>query len=104
MSEAEWKIFRELREVALDRFCERVLAEVGKLAADTRKPNHKRYLALFNLLKRRNEELGTAFDNPRRTNALVQLMYIHSLGLITDEEIARFKPATQESLKSVLRQ
>jgi hypothetical protein len=29
--ESDWKVFRELREVALDRFCRRVLEEIEPL-------------------------------------------------------------------------
>jgi hypothetical protein len=65
MAESEWKLFRQLQAVALERFCERVLSEVGRLAADARKNHHQRYLAVFKLIERRDKELADAFDNPR---------------------------------------
>src|SRR5258707_13944135 len=51
-----------LQPLALDRFCQRVLAEVGRLAGDADKSNHQRYLAVFRLLQRRDEELANAFN------------------------------------------
>ena len=37
ISESEWKILRELKPIALDRFCQRVLAEVDRITTDTAK-------------------------------------------------------------------
>jgi hypothetical protein len=102
MTESEWKLFRQLQAVALERFCERVLSEVGHLTADARKNHHERYLAVFKLIKRRDKELAHAFDNPRRSAALGQLTCLQGLGLLTDEEFARFSPETRASVEVLL--
>jgi hypothetical protein len=46
ISEADWKVFRRLRPIALERFCERVLSEIGQTASESGKGAHERYLAL----------------------------------------------------------
>ena len=97
--ESDWKLFRQLRPLALDRFCMRVLADVGRLAADTGQSSHERYLAVFHLLRRRDEELADAFNNPRRSTALVQLARIRAEGLLTEEEFAGFSPQTRASVQ-----
>lgn len=102
MTESEWRLFRQLQAVSLDRFCQRVLTEVGELAADAAKTNHERYLEVFRLLKRRDKELAAAFDDPRRSVALQQLACIQSHGLLTAEEFARFRPETRASVQAVL--
>jgi hypothetical protein len=102
MTESEWKLFRQLRTVALDRFCQRVLSEVGELAVDADRTSHERYLAVFRLMKRRDEELAAAFDNPRRSTALQQLACIQSHRLLTEEEFARFQPETRASVQVFL--
>ena len=61
INESEWKLFRQLRPLALDRFCQRVLAEVSRLAAATETSSHERYLAVFQVLQRRDEELAGAY-------------------------------------------
>jgi hypothetical protein len=67
VDEADWKVFRELRAIALERFCERALSEVARLAADTeKKSNHERYLAVYRLLEKRDGELAAAFNDFRR--------------------------------------
>jgi len=99
MTESEWKLFRKLREVALDRFCQRVLFEVNSLASDTVKGNHERYLAIFKLIKLRDDELAYAFNNPRRSIALRQLASIRYLKLLTDEEFAGFDKETRDTIQ-----
>ncbi|HEV8132777.1 MAG TPA: peptide ABC transporter substrate-binding protein [Acidobacteriota bacterium] len=100
--ESDWKLLRELRPLALGRFCDRVLVEVSRLAADASKSSHERYLALFELLYRRDKELGDAFNNPRRSTAVVQLAHIRFQELLTDEEFARFSPETRASIQVLL--
>jgi hypothetical protein len=46
MTESKWKLFRKVREAALDRFCERVMSEVGDLLSQARGSHHDRYLAV----------------------------------------------------------
>jgi hypothetical protein len=102
MTELEWKLFRQLQAVALERFCGRVLAEVGHLAAEARKSHHERYRAVYRLMERRDKELADAFNNPRRSAALRQLACLQGLGLVTDEEFARFSPQTRASVEVFL--
>jgi hypothetical protein len=42
--ESDWKTFRELREVALQRFCQRVLDQVEPLCRDASQSPYERYL------------------------------------------------------------
>ncbi len=100
--ESDWKLFRELRVTALERFCERVLAEVGRVAAQQGKGSHLRYLEVFDLIRRRDKELADAFNDPRRSTALLQLTSILSHGLLTEEEVARLSPETRELVQSLV--
>ena len=97
--ESDWKVFRSLREVALERFCKRVLDEVARFTTDTSQSHHERYLELFHWLGERNEELARAFDDPRRSRMLWQLAAIYVDGLLESEELARFTPQTRERVQ-----
>ena len=44
IKESDWKVFKPLREIALERFCERVLDEVARINLDTGTSKHQRYL------------------------------------------------------------
>jgi hypothetical protein len=94
--EAEWRILRELKPIALERFCERVLSEVSRLASDTDKSAHERYLAIFKLMDLRDDEIANAFNDMRRSTAMRRLTFIKYLDLLTGEEMARFSPETRE--------
>ena len=67
--ERDWKVLRELKPVALDRFCQRTLMEVAALCSDVGRTNHERYLALWKLIRERDDRLSAAFDDLRRSTA-----------------------------------
>jgi hypothetical protein len=98
LSGADWKLFRQLQAIALERFCERVLSDLSRLASDTGKSAHERYLAIFDLMERRDDELGEAFNDPRRSTAVQQLARIQSHKLLTPEELASFSPETRAAV------
>ena len=100
--EPDWKIFRKIRVNALDRFCQRVLDEISRIASDTGQTSHQRYLAVYKLLQKRDDELADAFNNPRRSAALPQLAHMRGLELLTDEEFALFSSDTLGAVNLLL--
>ncbi len=96
--ESDWKTFSELRLVALERFCKRVLDEVSRLPLNTEQSHHQRYLELFRRPGERNE-LAKAFDDPRRSRMLWRLAAIHARGVLEPDELARFTPRTRERIQ-----
>jgi hypothetical protein len=102
--ESDWRVFRELREVALDRFCKRVLDEVERLRRDASRSHHERYLDVFRLLRDRDEELARAFNDPRRSRMVWQLAAIHCNGLLEPHELERLTPQTRETIESFSRE
>ena len=99
--ESDWKIFRELRQVALERFCQRVLTEIEGMSSDANKSFHERYLEVYRHIEQQDSELGRAFDAPRRSQALTQLAVISSLGLIEPEELMRFTEETRNTVAAL---
>src|SRR5512139_251847 len=97
--ESDWKTFSELRLVALERLCKRVLDEVPRFPLDTERSYHQRYLGLFRWLGERNDELAKVFDDPRRSQMLWQLAAIYAYGLLKPDEFARFTPHTRERIQ-----
>lgn len=96
ISEPDWKVFREVHVIALERFCERILGEVAELLPADGRSAHERYLAVYDLIRQRDKELANAFDDFRRSTAWQQLAIMHARGLMTDEELARFSDETRE--------
>ncbi len=97
--ERDWKLFRQLRSVALERFCERVLSEIKDASSASDQSAHERYLKVFHTVKEENKRLATLFDDPRRSTAWTQLCLIRAAALLTDEEMDRFSPDTLESVR-----
>ena len=98
LPESDWKAFRKLREVALARFCEHVLGEIGTIASTGGVSYHDRYLKIYRLIGNRDEELARAFNDPRRSRAILQLAAINSYGLLSAEELLSFTPETREAV------
>lgn len=99
--ESDWKQFRRLREVALERFCERVLGEIGCIASNGANSSHNRYLEIFKLIENRDDELARAFNDLRRSTAIFQLAAIYSLGLLQQDELDGFSTDTRETVESL---
>ena len=97
--ESDWRIFRELQRVALERFCTRILDQVERMLRDKSRSHHDRYLDLYRLMRDRDEELAAAFDNPRRTRMVWQAARMHALELIEPDELARFSEKTRRSIE-----
>jgi hypothetical protein len=96
IKESDWKHYRNLHPILLDRYCQQVLEEVGSACAKAGKSSHQRYLDLYKVIERRDREIGQLFDNPKRSTALIQIMAINARGLFTPEEFSRFSQDVQE--------
>ena len=62
---------------------------------------HDRYLEIFKLIERRDDELAHTFNDMRRSTAIFQLATICSHGLLTPDEMLRFTPGTREAIESL---
>ncbi len=102
-AERDWKHLRRVHEVALDRFCARVLDDAAAVIQDAGLSSHERYLQLFDLLLDRNEAMATAFDDMRRSTGLQRLIAMVSLRLLTSDELAGFQPDVQETVRELSR-
>jgi hypothetical protein len=101
LKESDWKLFRRLHKVALERFCERVLAEVRSAAADTGDGYHDRYLKIFDLIRDRDKTMGRTFNDLRRSKAMILLVNIKHEGLLTADELTQFSPETLQAIEDI---
>jgi len=102
--ESDWKISRELHPPALERFCMRFLEKIEPMIRDGSISQHQRYLKVFRFLRDRDDELGHAFNDPRRSRMIVQLAAIHKYGLLTSDELGRFTARTRETIEWLARE
>ena len=96
--ERDWRVFREVRAAALERFCERILSEITRIARDNSTSGHERYLLVYELVQDRDVDIAAAFNDLRRSTALRQLAIMQSLDVLSAGELARFSSDTQTSI------
>jgi hypothetical protein len=99
ITQPDWKLLRGLKDVALDRYCRRVLEEVAELAADASRPSHERYLELYGQIQARDQALASAFNGLSRSTAVYRLASMRGLDLITDEEYEQFSSETRAAVE-----
>jgi hypothetical protein len=102
IAESDWKILREYHPIALDRFCRRILEEIESVVADSSRSRHQRYLAIYQLIERRDREIADAFNDMRRSRAVMLICHLHNFGLLSDEEFARFSDETRGAVQGFL--
>lgn len=100
--ERDWKVYRDLRPVLLNRFCERVLHDLVKAAQAAQETPHERYLKIYGQVREQDKLLGAIFDGLSRSRAFDQLIYVRRLKLITEEEFQRFNEETRRQIDSII--
>jgi hypothetical protein len=103
IKEADWRVFRKLHKIALERFCQRVLEEVRVVAGDCDDGYHECYLKLYKLIRSRDKTIAVAFDDPRRSTAFILLAKIVEEGLLTDAELNQFSLEVRERINVIER-
>jgi hypothetical protein len=101
--QSDWKLLRRFHENALERYCKATIEAVGRLCLGTPSKFHEKYLEIYELVDRNNEELGSIFDNMlRRSVAIDHILTLRSSGLMTDEEFRQFSPNVQNWIIRIL--
>jgi hypothetical protein len=102
IKETDWKVLRRVHPLAVERFCERVLAEVERVLRDSTRSCHERYLEIFKIIGERDREIARLFNETRRSRALTMLAQIRSEGLLTEEEFSCLSLETREAVQMLL--
>lgn len=104
--ESDWKKFKELRKIALDRFCQGVLADAKTIAQHGALSAHARYGMLYGMIHDRNKDMAQAFDHnsQSRSSALrgLWLMVMHDL--LTEAELSVLSEDALRYIAEVVRQ
>ena len=98
--ESDWRVFRRLHSIALERFCKRVLEEVRE-AAECETDYHDCYRKVYRLIRNHDKRMAAAFDDPRRSNGFLLLANIIGEGLLSADELKQFSQEAQARIKMV---
>jgi len=98
--ESDWRVFRRLHSIALERFCKRVLEEVREAAA-CETDYHDCYRKVYELIRNHDKRMAVVFDDPRRSNAFLLLANIIGEELLMAEELKQFSHEAQARIKMI---
>ncbi len=100
MDEPDWKRFKLLRKLAIERFCNGVLKEAAAIAENTEGGAHERYRQLYQLMDERDKEIVQLFDPHTRSRAAIQLIGLCQMWLVTEDELSVFSDDLQARVRS----
>ena len=86
MNESDWKIFKEIKQKAIELFCSRALREFDEVINDKEANAHEAYTLLYKLVANRNKQMALIFDGHSRSKATLQLLAIRGESL-ADESL-----------------
>lgn len=98
IAERDWRVFRRLAKIALDRYCHQTLDLVDRIVHSERQTNHAKHLEIYRLVHERDQALAEAFNDARRSVAVAQLVRLRSMGLLSDDEMAEFSEELREKV------
>ena len=101
IKESDWKLFKRVREAALERFCGRVLHEIARINSDDTKSKHEQYVAIYRLVHERSKEINSIFDYLRRSTAVTQLCSFRLNDLMTEQELRQFSPELVKLIEDI---
>jgi hypothetical protein len=104
MKESEWKIFKKLKALCLERFCDGVLNEARNICKSDEKTAHERYGNLYKLIRDKDKELAKVFDGLSRSKAFIQLMMMYRMGLVEEKQLDEFEDQTKNSVRDIVSQ
>ncbi|WP_371194461.1 hypothetical protein [Glaciecola sp. SC05] len=81
MNESDWKIFKQIKELAIDKYCSLALDEARDIVLGDRESSHETYVYLCKILQNREQHLAVMFDGHSRSKAWLQLIAMRTEGL-----------------------
>lgn len=99
--ESDWRLFKEIHKKLLERYCSRVLDELSAVSQDTGGAAHDRYVKAYKLIHERDEQMANAFDDFRRSTAVMQLAIMRRMKLLSDEDLNMFSEQTRTRVEGI---
>ncbi len=81
MKESDWKIFKQIKENAIEQFCDKALSEYKDIINNKNEKSQETYTYLYRLVISRDKQMALLFDGHSRSKASLQLLAIRGEGL-----------------------
>jgi len=88
MKESDWKIFKQIKENAIQLFCNNALSEYEEIINSKSNDSQETYTYLYRMVVNRDKQMALLFDGHSRSKASLQLLAIRGEGL-ADEDLLK---------------
>ncbi|MEA3278115.1 MAG: hypothetical protein U9Q81_23080 [Pseudomonadota bacterium] len=99
IGEADWKVYKRIRDLAQERYSQRVLHDAERIWWDETLSAQDRHAELSQLIRERDRDMFHIFDTLRRSSAVRCLIMMRRHALVTDDEMQSFSPELQQASK-----
>ena len=97
MKESDWKIFKQIKEKAVEQFCQQSLDEFKEVINDKNEHVLNRFILLTKLVQNHDKRLNLLFDSHSRSKMRIQLIAIRGEGLADESLLSKL---SEELLKA----
>jgi len=101
ISERDWKHMRTIHDDLLASLCERIISQSEAILKQGRDTPHKTYLDLYRHIQDSDDVIAVCFNDWRRSTLQMKLSALHEHGLLSEVQIQKLSPETQERLKAL---
>lgn len=102
--ESDWKKFKALRKIALERFHLGVLSDAKSVSENEALSPVNRYRTLYRLVRGRDKDIVEIFDGFSRSRAFSSLAMMVAHDLLTDTELAVLSEDARDAISYAVRQ
>lgn len=95
ITEKDWKLFKKIHPIALERFSERVLNASQGIFSNEQLSAHDKYIQLYEIFHQSNKRMAQLLDDYRRSTAIMQINLLFAESLITQAELSQFSAEIQ---------
>lgn len=86
MKESDWKVFKKIKEKAIELFCSRALEKIEEIIKVKDEKAYEKYILLYKLVENKDKQMALLFDGHSRSKAQLQLLAIRGEDL-ADESL-----------------
>jgi hypothetical protein len=99
--ESDWKYLRDLKDKLLDTLCKRINDEASQIVNNPHLSQHEKFLRLFRHVKEKNEIVAKCFDDRRRSNLVLKMLWLREEHLLTEIHMSRLTEETGRKIAQV---
>jgi hypothetical protein len=99
--ERDWKYMRRIQPDLLDALSGRINQRSLAILSDEAKSAHESYQRLYGHVLESDEVVADCFDDWRRSNLVIKLIFLRRHGLLKNEHLENLSESTRGTLKAL---